>query len=188
MNTMMIEDPFAGVPVSDPSAVRVQADRATDKQVAFLTKLREERGLETDDIAGLTKREASAEIDRVMKLPRTAREVPTSAPVADVPAGRYAIDKRDGGVAFYQVDRPTEGRWAGYTFVKLLVGAPGDWRRERVGDWRATLARIAEAGPREAAIRFGMESGYCGRCGSPLSNAESLRLGIGPVCRDKAGW
>ena len=29
-----------------------------------------------------------------------------------------------GGV-FYKVDRPTEGKWAGYTFVKLLVADGG---------------------------------------------------------------
>lgn len=181
-------DPFAGledIPAEPPLR---EADRATAKQVAFLTSLREERDVFGRDPAGMTKREASEEIDRLLKQPPVATRGATSEPVADVPAGRYALDKLDGGAAFYQVDRPTEGRWAGYCFVKLLIGAPGDWRKERVGNWRSIVSRIAEAGPREAAIRFGMESGYCGRCGSPLSNEESLRLGIGPVCRDKAGW
>lgn len=184
-----MNDPFEGLETARKSIPYHEAIHlATDKQINFIAKLREERGMDPVEHRDLSKREASAEIDRLMKLPRVASRATPSEPVADVPAGRYALDTRDGGVAFYQVDRPAEGRWAGYTFVRMLIGAPGDWRQERVGDWRGVLSRIAEAGPREAAIRFGLESGYCGRCGSPLSNEESLRFGIGPVCRNKAGW
>jgi len=179
-----MNDPFAGVPVAE--APRTERP-ASEKQLRFISHLREERNL-SEVPNTMTLHEASREIDRLLKLPHVATRGTTSEPMPDVPAGRYALDTRDGGVAFYQVDRPTEGRWAGYIFVKLLIGAPGDWRQERVGDRRAILSRTAEAGPREAAIRFGLESGHCGRCGSPLSNEESLRLGIGPICRDKAGW
>src|SRR3546814_15197455 len=50
----------------------------------------------------------------------------------DVPAGRYALLGDDEIWRFYQVDRPTEGKWKGYTFTKQLFGAPGGYRQQPV--------------------------------------------------------
>lgn len=189
-------DPFAGIPSADPLDHVDQPERidnATEKQRNFIASLREERDLPPHE-GPLSKREASDEITRLLAMPKAAPgSLPDEMGEAEgaVPAGRYSVDKADGsGSVFYQVDRPTEGRWAGYTFVKLLLGAPGDWRRERVNrrDVAGILSRIAADGPREASLRFGLEAGVCGVCGSPLSNEESRALGIGPVCREKAGW
>jgi hypothetical protein len=41
--------------------------------------------------------------------------------------------------------------------------------------------------PLTAAIRYGKETGSCSCCGRDLTNAESIRLGIGPICREKFG-
>lgn len=106
-----------------------------------------------------------------------------------VPAGRYAVDTGEGAVnavAFFKVDRPTEGRWAGKVFVKHLVG--GDEHRM---SWQATVAvldKIAAAGAESAAARYGHELGECGMCGRTLTNDESRARGIGPRCAEKAGW
>lgn len=111
-------------------------------------------------------------------------------PRADiVPAGRYAIDTNDGAhndIAFYRVDRPDEGRWAGYVFVKLLVG--GDEQRVPFAMTRGVLLRIAEVGAEAASLRYGREIGECGVCGITLTNDESRARGIGPICAAKAGW
>ena len=41
--------------------------------------------------------------------------------------------------------------------------------------------------PLTAAIRYGRETGSCSCCGRDLTNPESIRLGIGPICREKFG-
>lgn len=108
-------------------------------------------------------------------------------PLPDVPEGHYAIATKDGAnntLAFYRVDRPTEGKWAGKTFVKLIVGGKPDSRvpREQV---RSVLDRIAKAGPDKAGALYGQEIGRCCRCNRHLTNDESRKLGIGPECANK---
>lgn len=53
-------------------------------------------------------------------------------------------------------------------------------------DVKAVLFEAA-ADPLTAAIRYGRETGSCSCCGRDLTNAESIRLGIGPICREKFG-
>ena len=95
------------------------------------------------------------------------RELRT-APIAEsVPAGRYALVE-NGTVKFYKVDRPTEGRWAGYVFLKQQAGDEfhkvfGTHRREYI------LEAIA-ADVRGATERYGRELGVCGVCGRTLTD------------------
>lgn len=106
-----------------------------------------------------------------------------------VPAGRYALDTSDGAhnaVAFYRVDRPTEGKWAGHVFVKLM--ASDDTHRLPRSAAVGVLRRIAELGAEECSARYGHLIGECGVCGRTLTNDESRERGIGPVCAAKAGW
>jgi hypothetical protein len=42
--------------------------------------------------------------------------------------------------------------------------------------------------PHAAAKAYGARTGECSCCGRELTNAESIELGIGPICRDKFGW
>lgn len=140
----------------------------------------------------LTKAGASALIDWLLGLPNKVTAPIAAAPASadvEVPAGRYAVDTNDGAVntlAFYKVDRPTEGRWAGYVFVKLMQ-SDAEQRLSREAS-AAILAKIAEAGPAEASARYGHEIGECGVCGRTLTNDESRAYGIGPDCRKKHGW
>jgi len=106
-----------------------------------------------------------------------------------VPAGRYAVPTEDGAtndLAFYKVDRPTEGKWAGYVFVKLLTG--GEERRLSRAAQTAVLAKIARVGAEQAAATYGHQIGRCGICHTRLTNDESRARGIGPVCAAKMGW
>lgn len=50
----------------------------------------------------------------------------------------------------------------------------------------ATLALIGRD-PLGAAVMHGKQTGHCSCCGRLLENAESVALGIGPVCREKWG-
>lgn len=38
------------------------------------------------------------------------------------------------------------------------------------------------------AVRYGRETGVCSCCGRTLTNAISIALGIGPICREKFGF
>jgi Family of unknown function (DUF6011) len=101
----------------------------------------------------------------------------------DVPAGRYAVENGDGVLRFYKVDRPTEGRWAGYTFVKVMASDEEHPVRGKAGV--AVLHKIVEAGIAACMARYGQEIGRCGRCGRTLTDATSRSYGIGPECRAK---
>jgi len=109
------------------------------------------------------------------------------APRVDVPAGRYAVTGEDGTTKFYRVDRPTEGKWKGYTFVKVQASDELHNVRSRATR-EAVLAKIASDGIQEAMLRYGREIGQCGHCGRTLTNEESREIGIGPKCRSKMGW
>jgi hypothetical protein len=127
---------------------------------------------------------ASNAIDWLLRDVR--RDAPAAAaPAVDVPAGRYALVNTDGIVKFYAVDRPTEGRWAGYVFVNAL----GSEERYPIRD-RAEKARIlAEIGADvdDARVRYGVELGRCGNCGRALTDETSRQAGIGPDCADRLG-
>jgi hypothetical protein len=179
----------------------------TPRQIEFIESLRAERALTPADVAWLdsnpptTKARASEIITSLLAAPKTPTAVAAASP-ANVsrsrypspellPEGRYALPEQAGAqITFWRVDRPAEGRWAGYVFVKACYGSPGSLRYERV-DTRSGIevaARIAEYGAERASKLFGTELGTCGVCGSPLTNRESRELGIGPVCRAKVGW
>lgn len=142
--------------------------------------------------APVSKAGASELIDWLRSQPAKAAAKPAASdlPGADVvPAGRYAIDTADGAVnalAFYKVDRPTEGRWAGYVFVKHLVG--GEEQRMSFAASKSILGKIAQAGAEAASARYGHEIGECGICARRLTNDESRERGIGPVCAANMGW
>ena len=114
--------------------------------------------------------------------PKTKRTLP------DVPAGRFAIaSKGDNDLMFVKVDRPDEGKWAGYTFVKIVVGGHDDTPVRDFDRKCDILQRIVDAGFEQASALYGRELGHCGRCGRSLTDQESRNYGIGPECRKK-GW
>jgi hypothetical protein len=127
----------------------------------------------------------------VPAAPAPTAEPAPELPGADVvPAGSYALDGTDdakNATVFYEVDRPTKGRWAGHVFVSLVVGgqANRNMRRDQVP---GILARIVAAGPQQAMARFGHELGQCGVCHRHLTDDDSRARGIGPVCAAALGW
>jgi hypothetical protein len=144
---------------------------------------------------GRSAREVSDSITRLKAegfTGRAAAAAPADAgqPSAEVvPAGRYAVATEDGAVnelAFYKVDRPTEGRWAGFVFVKLIVS--DDEQRLSKAASAAVLAKIAAVGAEAASAAYGLEIGECGVCSRTLTNDASRERGIGPVCAEKMGW
>lgn len=144
-----------------------------------------------------------AELDRLydaLERERRAAAAPAPAPVVveqprifaertpypQVAQGYYAIASLTGNndLDFFRVDRPTEGKWAGRTFVKRVIGGKADspvWGSTA----RAALGAIIAAGERSAAQRYGQEIGRCGRCNRHLTDETSRAYGLGPDCRNK---
>lgn len=58
--------------------------------------------------------------------------------------------------------------------------------RDATEEDKAEVARIG-ADPLAAAVMHGKQTGCCSCCGRELTNEESVRLGIGPICREKWG-
>lgn len=107
-------------------------------------------------------------------------------PQSTVLAGRYALVGADSITKFYSVDTPTEGRWAGRTFVS--VWASDEKHPIRNAEVRSQIIAEIAKDPKEALLRFGREIGKCGRCGRTLTDQTSREYGLGPVCKAKEGW
>lgn len=105
-----------------------------------------------------------------------------------VPEGRYAVETDV--VRFYQVDKPAQGKWAGFTFVNQLVGSVGNWQRIPVKKLllKLELLKTIAENPEESARLFGQKSKHCGYCMSPLSKDRSRASGYGETCASNHGF
>ncbi len=121
------------------------------------------------------------EVLRAQKSP-----APTSTPTGNFLPGlnRYCIEI-DGRERFFSINQPATGKWAGYLFLDELFGAPGDFRKQAIrGNHKAEVLTLL-GNDSDALARFGWKFQVCGMCASPLTDATSRELGIGPVCMRK---
>lgn len=189
---------------ASPRSIDYLRDLMLDK-VAHLGERTEDQALAEDIEPWLTAKERgqdeiSFHIDRLKREGYTGRkyrgkqsepEAPASPlPSAEeVPEGYYALPTEPGAknaIAFYKVDRPTEGRWAGYVFAhryssdeEISLGRDGSHR---------LIRKIAEFGARASSLLYGSETQRCGVCHRKLTNDDSRARGIGPDCAAKLGW
>lgn len=169
----------------------------TDKQVAFLTKLCEERpfwaeaeDLHADTISKLSRAAASSFIDAALKIPKqvtpsgTVKKAKAPTVYPKVVSGYYAVPSVTGNndLDFYRVDNVAEGKWAGYVFVKRVIGGHPD-TPVRGKEGAKALERILEAGEDASRKLYGQEIGRCGICNRHLTDDLSREIGIGPKCR-----
>lgn len=184
--------------------VRIGAGLISEKQAKWIVDIAERPSV-TDAMReslqvrleqGFARAAGSAFITKYKDIPPAAAEVAREEAVnpgpgttlakaaVEVPAGRYAvIDPTDGVFKFFHLDRPTEGRWKGYTFLK--VRASDDLHSIRAKGHRdAVIAEIAKD-VEEAQTQYGVKLGRCYRCGRTLTDETSRALGIGPDCRSK---
>ena len=86
------------------------------------------------------------------------------------------------------------GRNAGSIYVtehQTYLGKVTDGRFYQSRDCDdPTRDRIVTAAsdPHASAKAYGQRTGQCSCCGRELTNAESIALSSGPICRDKFGW
>jgi hypothetical protein len=117
----------------------------------------------------------------------TATARPKASEWEDIPAGWYATaGHANAEFDFWQVDTPEEGRWAGYIFVKRIIGGQPP-RRIRREEQAGALEAIRAAGAMEAMKLFGQKLGKCGKCHRALTRKASRELGIGPDCAGQVG-
>ena len=168
----------------------MEEPRITDKQVDFLESLLFGRELPDgkvapEDIKSLSRAEASQWITVMKTQPFKRIEL-------GVPDGRYAIPvrKNNHGMIvyhFYQVKTTKDQRKVQY--ILRLFGAPGDFRRDTMTKQdQVNVARVLREDPMMYSVMFGKQVGSCGVCGSPLTDPQSIALGIGPICLQKSGW
>jgi hypothetical protein len=174
--------------------VTLNAHPATDKQRAFLKTLSAERDW-LDRLQGqewetaqdcvipdhfISSSEASAAISALLACPRNNRPVaaPRAGFLEGIPFSKYAVVE-DGVLTFWEVKA-----YKGVAYLRLLIGAPGQFNRVKVGfDRAARVAAEIKTDVLAAAQRFATHYTCCAVCGAELSDETSVALGLGPVCR-----
>jgi hypothetical protein len=175
---------------------------ATSRQIDFLVDLVKqigaydaERGTElwmdmrARQAAGLTFAEASGKIDDFKAFRNELRAAKVTESVAPklpllVPEGRYAVDTDEGHLAFYRVKVDKEG------VVSVLLQTSDELRALPLKTALGVMTKIEATGIEVAMTRYGKELRICGApmCGRTLTNEDSRKRGIGPVCNDKMGF
>lgn len=100
---------------------------------------------------------------------------------ASVPVARYALWNRDTeSWHFFEVHRPDDGKWSGWTFLAKLSGG----NREKVpqAEMELPMSHIAKD-PAEAMKDYGKNTNTCSKCHTELTDPKSLKIGIGPDCK-----
>jgi hypothetical protein len=178
-------------PVAAAAPVMVADPPITEPQQVYLTDLIGQKVWPSDIpevtpevVPHLTKAVASTLIKMLIDAPKK----PQGMGVPDtIPDGRYAyLSDEYGKIVFYRVVTARDGVTRK---VQKVLGSPGDFRYTTTTKTEADKFIQAIVGdPAFASQLFGHAVGACGVCGSPLTDPESIRLGIGPVCAKKHDW
>lgn len=102
-----------------------------------------------------------------------------------VPTGYYALPRRDDATTgsqpiYYFKIHEYRG---GHRIVMVTGGVGAFVEIPMKLKWQLRALQGIAADAKAAAIRFGRETGTCGRCHSPLTDAKSREYGLGPKCR-----
>jgi hypothetical protein len=159
----------------------------TPKQLAYLGSLVADRvvpdGVDGGSLETLTKRDAGNLISQLLTQPFKPKGegVPAS-----IPDARYAFMNDEGNPVFFRVKT---SKTNGVRYVDRVLGSPGDFRYVKMS--KTAIARCINKikdDPALYSMMFGVMVGYCGVCGSPLTDPNSIAMGIGPVCAVKYDW
>lgn len=102
-----------------------------------------------------------------------------SALLAKIPLSKYALPRVDGtGWDFFEVVERHNVR-----YLNRLIGAPGDWTRDKLSVMlQAAAAKHILEDPKASAVEYAKQHGRCAVCESPLSDPASIARSMGPVC------
>jgi hypothetical protein len=162
---------------------------ATPKQIGFIKSLMDDRVMDDEhrhwllcqiEEGSLSSKEASLEIDSLLKKPKIAKQkVEHTAPKVYVEAVEEAYYVNEAGT-FFQPKRSK----AGHLYAMELrphgkkfkwVYSPGAMKDFQ--NWKPVTAEIAS--------QFGKAWGHCMVCARLLTNPDSIEAGIGPICAGK---
>jgi len=179
----------------------------TAKQIEFILKLGKERCLTTlpngisatdsTSINRMSRRDASKLIDQLLQIkPGKSIDSQTTklngVDLSKLHGGYYAATI-NGITKFFKIDKIEEGKWSGWVFVKILASdvlhKQGSQKPNQAytGNNQDYMAEIAKD-EQKAMTLFGKEIGRCGHCGRTLTDEESRKRGIGPICSERMGW
>lgn len=185
-----------------PNWAKGQEAAATEPQLSYIKDLIEQRAIPEDKLedtkrqleAGLTKKQASAWIERLRTLPRkTSTFGRVNEKMPQIEPGYFAVRfAKNGPLKFFRVRHGKEdSRWAGFLFIDAGRGGPHEglaWTAVKDVDYKQQIAKAINKNPQKAAQTYGQEIGRCGICGRTLTDEISRAFGIGPVCRAEKGW
>jgi len=175
---------------------------ATERQQAFIRTLVEERVCDREavlaDLPFYSTKDASAVISRLLDAPKIAKEFrPANQELDGLPKSKYAVpttelaliadlvgmDAVKNDLVFLEVKE-----YRGTVYMRRLSGAPGSFIRVRLSkDAVSALSSILKTDPYKYARLFGEHYRCCGKCGAELTDEESRRLMLGPICRKAFG-
>lgn len=187
MSAIMV--PIRGQRAPMPRRVNPEVP-ATEKQVAFLTRLLAEKdhGFEQGfiDMLHANKRACSAAIDELLKMPRKA-QAPTTQGGAVTEDGMYRTPAGE----IFKVQIAHHGSGNLYAKRMIALDEPREMKTKTVThDFEYAPGAIRKLTPAmkmslEEAKAWGALYGSCCRCGAVLTKEESIAAGIGPVCAGK---
>lgn len=109
----------------------------------------------------------------------------SSIPVGGSGFGYYAIEEQS-KIRFFRVERPTEGKWAGKTFIKEQA-SDAFYPVEPKTRGYPYLTQIA-SDPETAGRLYAETLQKCTRCNRSLTLTESRERGMGKDCWERGGW
>lgn len=155
---------------------------ATEKQVAFIGRLREERGLPATamGLGHLDRKTASSMIETLLAMPKPA---PTQASQPTPPKAVEGMHKV--GDEIFKVQKAVHG--SGHLYAKRLVAGEGYGSKARF-EYAPGALKVLSAETLmtlEEAKAWGALYGTCCVCGRTLTDEKSIEAGIGPICAQK---
>ena len=182
-------------------------DAASEKQVAFIDSLLNERELDAVQVTSfrsmlptMTKKQASGMIDILLRQPKRVEKVPGATKsllqeaLSKAPKSKYAVPVDELDISLE--DTPLTGdllfleirEYMGNLYMRRLTGSVGGFTRHKVPSQDSmVIMDIIAKDPYKYAKIFGQHYSCCGSCGAELTDPVSRDLQLGPECRKKFG-
>jgi hypothetical protein len=182
-------------------------DAASEKQVAFIDSLLNERELDAIQVTSfrsmlptMTKKQASGMIDILLRQPKRVEKVPGAKKsllqeaLSKAPKSKYAVPVSELDISLE--DTPLTGdllfievkEYMNNLYMRRLTGSVGGFTRHKVHSQDSiVIMDIIAKDPYKYAKIFGQHYSCCGSCGAELTDPVSRDLQLGPECRKKFG-
>jgi hypothetical protein len=182
-------------------------DAASEKQVAFIDSLLNERELDAIQVSSfrsmlptMTKKQASSTIDLLLRTPKRVEKVPGATKsllqeaLSKAPKSKYAVPVSELDISLE--DTPLTGdllfievkEYMNNLYMRRLTGSVGGFTRHKVPSQDSiVIMNIIAKDPYKYTKIFGQHYSCCGSCGAELTDPVSRDLQLGPECRKKFG-